>query len=191
MANVDDKMIELHYKHYTDLFIYQARQRIDSIRFYLIAVAVASNVIVDSGSSNFAKAVIATVAGLVTIIFLRLDYRNAQIVELDEKPLKYLQSITQSKMNASNEWVTFREAERKGFWVSYGTLVPILYSLIWISWFCAAVIFAFRWIESRDLPQFYAQIFCVLLIVVGLLGTFCGKPEKPKDVTPIARPPSA
>ena len=97
---MDDEIreLELYHKHYTDLFIYQARQRIDSIRFFMLAVAVLASAIAALGASDFAKTVLALVGGLVTLLFLRLDYRNSQIVDLDEKPLRELQKLTRKRM---------------------------------------------------------------------------------------------
>ncbi|MFN6935539.1 MAG: hypothetical protein ACK4NZ_10360 [Tsuneonella sp.] len=183
MTQVDPKVLEACQKHYTDLFVYQARQRIDSIRFYLIAVAVGANAIVGAGTSNAAKSVIALIAGTITLIFLRLDYRNAQIVEIDEKPLRYLQKQTQLAFSVNDSWVTFGVAEeRRGKLASYGDLIPLLYGVIWFSWFTACSFFAWRWSVSMGFPIIFPLALSFALLVFGLVATFAARPGSADEV---------
>jgi len=184
MADDDVKELELYHKHFTDLFVYQARQRIDTIHFFMLAVAVAANAVVAAGASNFAKAVIAFVAGLVTIVFLRLDFRNAQIVEIDEKPLRYLQALTRKRMQVSQEWVTFQVAEDNArSLASYGLLVPAMYIFVLLSWFVTSAYFAYRWAEAINLHLAYPIVFACALLLLGIVATVYGKPKPSVAVT--------
>lgn len=185
MSDTDDelKLIEVSQKHFTDLFVYQARQRLDSIRFYLLAAAVGANVIVGAGASNLAKGVIAAIAGFITLIFLRLDYRNAQIVEVDEKPLRYLQELTRKRMSVSEEWVTFSSVEKgRSRLASYGSLVPALYGLIWAAWFTASVFFIYRWLGTGLISEVLVFVYSFFLLSAGCWATFCDKPKHPAEV---------
>lgn len=177
------KELDMYHKHYTDLFMYQARQRIDSVRYFLIGVAVLASVMINTRAEIWAQFSVAVLGGLGTIIFLRLDYRNAQIVELNAKPLRYLQRITRDRMGVSDAWVTFdvSQSERRAF-ASYGTLIPALYILIWLSWFCSAAIYFYRAVDGSPCRVLLTIIISAILAVIGMFGLFAGKPQIGKAV---------
>jgi len=175
--------LEAARKHYSDLFIYQAKQRLDSIRFFLIAVAIAANGIVAAGPSNGAKVIIAFIAGFVTLIFLRLDYRNAKILEVDEKPLSYIQQKSREHFGVSKEWITFDVVNHKnGFLSTYGALIPLLYSTIWFAFFSSSCFFFYRWLPTRNMSTDLVVPYAALIFSLGFLGTFICKPSPPSDV---------
>ena len=135
----DPKEFEAYSKHYTDLFIYQARQRLDAIRFFFVGFAVLANIMADSSQGPGTRMFIGLGAGLIALVFMRLDFRNAQIVEIDEKPLKALQDFAARRVDGGDAWRTFArcDAERRKF-TSYGGLVWIIYSVAWAGSFLVA-----------------------------------------------------
>jgi hypothetical protein len=103
---------------------------------------------VNANTEPLARSAMVLPGGLGTIIFLRLDYRNSQIVDINEKPLRYLESLTRNRMGFNGAWATFEKshnARRQS--TTYGALIPALYILIWISWFSSAVIFLSRAVD--------------------------------------------
>lgn len=175
----DPKEFEAYSKHYTDLFIYQARQRLDAIRFFFVGIAVLANIMADSSKGHWERLFVGFGAGVIAIIFMRLDFRNAQIVEIDEKPLKALQEYAMRRTGGGDAWRTFERCdhERQKF-TSYGHLVWIIYAIAWVGSFCVA------W-------RAFTQIVIIhddqcRLIVYGLVGLLllilgiCGSSFKPK-----------
>ena len=182
---VDPKLLEVFYKHYTDLFMYQARQRLDAIRFFFVGYAVLANALVSVASYPWAAFAISMISGIVSLIFLRLDYRNAQIVEIDEKPLKCLQSYTRTIIGSGEYWETFSRLDHKSGrqpLATYGTLVPALYGVFWASSFSTATFFLFRALNSMeenvqmDGPLLLTVIGAVVLLGIGLGATFWRRP---------------
>lgn len=176
MPDLDDpKEFEAYSKHYTDLFIYQARQRLDSIRFFFIGFAVFANVIFSGQISNkWVVIVISLAAGIISIVFMRLDFRNAQIVEIDEKPLKDLQEFARSRVGGSNAWRTFERCdyERKRF-TSYGELVSAIYVVAWVTTFGFAIYLLSAELQAEGIKawQIIVAVFSVILFIFGYVAT--------------------
>ncbi len=180
------KELEMYHKHYTDLFMYQARQRIDSVRYFLIGVAILASVMVNENAEIWAQFWVAIVGGFGTIIFLRLDYRNAQIVEINARPLRYLQRITKDRMGVNDAWVTFDVSQsEKRFSTSYGVLIPALYIIIWLSWSSSALVYLDRAVETSPCELLLKLIVTSILATLGILGVL-GKPRTGREVETIA-----
>jgi len=170
----DPKEFEAYSKHYTDLFIYQARQRLDAIRFFFVGFAVLANIMADGSRNPWERMFIGVGAGIIALVFLRLDFRNAQIVEIDEKPLKALQEYAMRRTGGGDAWRTFERCdhERKRL-TSYGHLVWLIYAIAWLGSFMVAWR-AFTQIAVIDDFAYRVTIHGlagIMLLLVGILGS--------------------
>lgn len=174
LCRSDVKLLESLTKHYTDLFTYQARQRLDAIRFFFVGYALLATALVSLIESDHfeAAAAVAFFSGLVSLVFLRLDYRNAQIVEINEKPLKGIQAFLGELVGGGAGWETFERCDKsRQTFTTYGTLAPALFSLFWVASFLSTAYLVGEIVSKRGYSDCTAVIFgggvAVLLLLIG------------------------
>jgi hypothetical protein len=127
-------------KFYTEQFKYSASQRISTIQYFVAAFAFLTGgyttlVTAKAEPPMYARFVVAFAAYLLTLAFARLDRRNKQIVELDEKPLIRLQTAIARALNEDDRrWHSFELRDgRAEHFTTYGSLVPFIYSIATIA----------------------------------------------------------
>lgn len=130
-----DDSIELAIQHARELFIYHAGQRIQSLNFYFVAIAVfltgfgfvATAKMTDGVRALFG--IVLAIAGIyITKLFQDLDKRNEQLVHCDEKLLK----AAEQKMVGTviPEWnITECYEQQKDGVPHYVTVVPNIFKL--------------------------------------------------------------
>lgn len=132
----DFKRFEAVSKHYHDVFNYHAGQRLTSFNFFILSLSFFSNgyaILISKGEQDHRFFLVA--AGLamasygLVIMFGRLDKRNEQIIEIDERPILLIQRVFQARYGGSG-WESFRamEDEKKPF-CSFGRILPRIYTL--------------------------------------------------------------
>jgi hypothetical protein len=84
---------------------------------------------------------LAMVAWLLTLFFARLDKRNEQIIQINEKPLKKLQQAVAEHFQdrgadlldeghaSANVFRTFREADKSHWLRTFGSILPWIFTL--------------------------------------------------------------
>lgn len=171
LLSKDAKIVEIISKHYTDLYIYQARQRLDSIRFFFVGYAVFATAVTGLAVADhkLAASILSGIAGIVSLIFLRLDYRNAQIVEIDEKPLMGLQKFIRDLVGADESWETFKRCDQTSLLISYRSLAVCLYSVFWVTSFAAST--ALVYLSASDA---YPECALAIAILAGIVFLFMG-----------------
>ena len=171
------KSIEPILKHYTELFVYQARQRLDAIRFFFVGYALLANGVIQlfEVENYLMGALLAVLSGAVSIIFLRLDYRNAEIVEIIERPLSDLQWFLARAGGGGNIWQTFEGCDsEKHRWTKYGRLAPALFILFWIGSFAATGYLLALHLEKRvawEGAWIAGAATALGLLIFGVLGS--------------------
>jgi hypothetical protein len=123
--------IEALLEHTRSLFQYHAGQRHDSIRNFFIAFGLFLAVDVTAHTSNnsyadYIRLILDTTILILTLIFWGLDYRNSQMVEIDEKALKEIEKEVSDtyallSFNLSESW------EQKTQFRRYGNLMKITF----------------------------------------------------------------
>lgn len=178
----DSKIIEALSKHYTDLFIYQARQRLDSIRFFFVGYAFLAAAVTNLATANKieAAAALSFLGGIISILFLRLDYRNGQLVEITEKPLKGLQEFFSDLAGADDSWRMFARCDvQRRFFTNYGLLVSILYCVFWLTSFATATLLMHSLLKSSSWSDDASTATFMIAFLLLLLGLVCslGRPD--------------
>jgi hypothetical protein len=134
-VNQEDPL-KLALDHSRALFIYHANQRITSLNYYFVAIA-----IFISGfgfvSASSLKPVDRAMVGLVLSIsgvfltrcFMRLDLRNIQLVDCNEKLLKYAEE-QMANLTGCEDWrITAHSDIAESRQHRYGTIVPHIFYL--------------------------------------------------------------
>jgi hypothetical protein len=105
-AQNDDGELKLALEHARALFVYHAGQRIQSLNYYFVAIAVflsGFGFLANSSLSNGKRALVGlvlSIAGIfLTVCFQGLDQRNDQLVERDESLLKWAEKEMADKLN--------------------------------------------------------------------------------------------
>ncbi len=139
------KYLEVILKHYTDLFIYHAAQRLSTFRYFLAAFSIlvasfaslitrydSNQVPLQSERFVLAAGVLSVAVFLLTITFARLDKRNEQIIHINELPIKAVQtwiSVNLPVAGASHDqWNCLLRTDNLAKPVTtFSTLIPVVY----------------------------------------------------------------
>lgn len=122
--------------HYGTMFTYDAGQRLSTFQYFLTAFAfltAAFTTIVNVKSDmarlpQLAAPMVCAAAYLLAVLFGRLDKRNAQVIRLDQEPIRLLQAAIGAEFGDSPAWHSFREsAARAQIVTTYGVLIPGVY----------------------------------------------------------------
>lgn len=147
-ADETDKRFEWLAKQYYDLFSYHAAQRLTAFNFFIVSLSFFSNAFAmfvtrTQGNDTYFElaAGLAIVAWLLTLFFARLDKRNEQIIQINEKPLKRMQQAVAEHFEDqkvalhsdgdgnANVFRTFREADKSYPLRTFGSILPWLFTL--------------------------------------------------------------
>lgn len=147
-ADATDKRFEWLAKQYYDLFSYHAAQRLTAFNFFIVSLSFFSNAFAmfvtrTQGNDTYFElaAGLAIVAWLLTLFFARLDKRNEQIIQINEKPLKRMQQAVAEHFEDhnvalhgdgdgnANVFRTFREADKSYPLRTFGSILPWLFTL--------------------------------------------------------------
>ena len=147
-ADTSDKRFEWLAKQYYDLFSYHAAQRLTAFNFFIVSLSFFSNAFAmfvtrTQGNDTYFElaAGLAIVAWLLTLFFARLDKRNEQIIQINEKPLKRMQQAVAEHFEDqnvalhsdgdgnANVFRTFREADKSYPFRTFGSILPWLFTL--------------------------------------------------------------
>jgi hypothetical protein len=145
----DSKRFEWMAKQYYDLFAYHAAQRLTAFNFFLVSLSFFSTAYATLISRSDAPTdkyfpvagFLASAAYLLVVAFGRLDKRNEQIININEKPLIRIQRAIRLGLAPEGEegdevWETFVQADRSYPLRTFGSILPIIYSLAAMA--CAA-----------------------------------------------------
>jgi hypothetical protein len=131
----DPKRFEVLAKHYYDLFAYHAAQRLTTFNFFIVSLSFFSNAYAtlatkgdDAHEFYYVMAsVLSVLAWMLVVTFSRLDKRNEQIILINERPLKQIQSFIAQQVGADS-WETFKNSNDDARPLrTFGTLLPIIY----------------------------------------------------------------
>ena len=139
-------------------FAYHANQRLVTFRFYLIAVAVLVGAYVKLRSDGDAVEAsgIALLGFIISYVFLRLDFRNKDLIKLSEEVLKIEEKNLESKIKYDKikiiEKSDSAESKRTLYPKSFGQALKFLFNLM-------IVLFLLGALEphSRDIMYFFRE----------------------------------
>jgi hypothetical protein len=121
-------------EHPRSRFEYHAKQRMDSLRYFLAAYVVIAGGYVTAGRASvndslppYAHLVMALTALVVTLIFWGFDYRNAQIVNFDEDALKEVEAAVSARYELTAFQMT-QASEMPNQWRRYHYLTRLLFT---------------------------------------------------------------
>lgn len=171
----DTKRFEWMAKQYYDLFAYHAAQRLTAFNFFLVSLSFFSTAYATliarsevSGPKYYSVgAALAFAAYLLVVAFGRLDKRNEQIININEKPLIRIQrairlGLADDGSEGDEVWETFVQADRSYRGRTFGDLLPVIYTLAATA--CAAgAVYGFTG-PGDSLDPFY---FTVWLLLAG------------------------
>ncbi|MGC1305436.1 MAG: hypothetical protein WA840_23950 [Caulobacteraceae bacterium] len=169
----ESKGFEAIYKQYYDLFSYHATQRLTTFNFFMVTISFLSNayatlITKSDGSSKlyWMSASLALAAYVLVILFGRLDRRNEQIVEINEKPINKLQEMLSNKLGGDPIWRTFEETDKKARRLgTFGTLLPLIY---WISSILAAAGSTYGMAHAApELPLCFVLFVFIAMIIAS------------------------
>jgi|GEM_PF-4105093 hypothetical protein len=177
-------------KFYTEQFKYSASQRISTIQYFVAAFAFLTGgyttlATAKSDPPAFARLVVALTAYSLTIAFARLDKRNKQIVELDEKPLIRLQTAIKFALKDDDpRWESFALRDNEAqYFTTYGSVVPLIYVIAAV----VAALGAYSGLDALDARWPLKADLSAVLIVGGLVGVYARLPKRPQDAAPAPR----
>ncbi|MFI2810941.1 hypothetical protein [Microbulbifer zhoushanensis] len=145
-----DRNTELALLHSRELFIYNAGQRIQSLNFYLVAIAIFLTgfaFLANSELHPLPRAVVGLVIAFagarLTHIFQELDKRNEQIVQCSEELLIAAEEeISKTSETLKAHWnITSRLDNHKRGVFHHTEIVPQLFKLYYLL-FCAGGIYS-------------------------------------------------
>ena len=104
MSDTERKNVdEIGLDHAWKWFEYHATQRMTMIRFYLIAaggIAAGTGVLLTTSHEDLLACLLATLGGMTSLAFKRLDNRVSDLVEIGENALKPLQKNVSIALDA-------------------------------------------------------------------------------------------
>ncbi len=135
----DDVDLKAVLEHVRSQFQYHARQRLESIRYFFAALAVFSVAYVsahagkasasggiDSQSAPTVPLVLSLTALLVTLAFWALDYRNAQLVQIDELAVREIERQVAMKYGLVS-FEAVAACEKPGQLRRYGNVMKFIF----------------------------------------------------------------
>jgi hypothetical protein len=133
---MSQEYLKLALEHSRALFIYSAGQRMLSLNYYFVAIAVFLSgfcVITTSslttGSRALSGSVLSTAGIILTICFWGLDHRNEMLVECSKTLLKFAEG-EMANLVGRVEWNTAAFADNAlSLRPGYRTIVPIIFLL--------------------------------------------------------------
>lgn len=137
-------------------FAYHANQRFVTFRFYLIIVAVLLGAYVKLMSDGAAvvASVIAVLGVIFSYVFLRLDFRNKDLIKLSEEVLEKEEEILTSKIGYEDIKIiqksNLSEFQRKLFPKSFGQALKFLFNFMIVLFLVGALL-----PHSRDIVPFF------------------------------------
>lgn len=132
--------------HAWDHFSYHAGQRLVTFRFYLIVVAIFIGAYVKlmSGGAAEISSMVAILGIVFSYVFLRLDLRNKDLIELSEAVLKKEEERLKQKVNYDEIEIMkisdSTECKRYLFPSSYGQALKFLYNFMIVLFLASAVV---------------------------------------------------
>jgi hypothetical protein len=134
-----DESLKLALEHSRGMFIYHAGQRIASLNYYFLAIAVflsGFGYVVTTSMSIEDRALLGlclSIAGVVlTLCFIFLDKRNEQLVHCDEKLVKWAEQKLADLVDFPGAAITAASDKSTPKSVRYSRIVPIIF-LLYIS----------------------------------------------------------
>jgi hypothetical protein len=131
-----DESLKLALEHSRGMFIYHAGQRIASLNYYFVAIAVVLSgfgYLVTSRMSIDERALFGlclSVAGVVlTLCFKYLDKRNEQLVHCDEKLVMWAEQKLADLTDFEDAAITAASGRVSPKWIRYSHILPIIYGL--------------------------------------------------------------
>lgn len=122
--------------HAWEHFSYHANQRLVTFRFYLITVAIFfSGYLKFMSDNNTEIAMIVAILGFIlSYIFLRLDFRNKDLVKVSEEALKIEEEKLSSKVGYDEiELIKISDSSESGRWLlpkSFGQSLKLFYNIM-------------------------------------------------------------
>lgn len=119
--------------HARSQFQYHAKQRLDSIRYYFIAYGIFATAYFNSFGAHrpIYTAVVALTAGGITAAFWVLDWRNAQMVEIDEDSVIELEAEVARKYSLK-EFEAVKKCAKPNQWRRYHNVMKIVFCYLLI-----------------------------------------------------------
>lgn len=205
-SDLDDALLA----HYSACFMYHAKQRLDTIRFAIILFSAMVSLLIalalpsddssrDPDFMNSIGLLGSLFAFAVIVLFARLDIRNRLLVEINENCLTAFHQKWGSERGviyANNNDELFNtiivSGDKRVFFTSYGTVVPILYLFILIFLSGFAVYFSCLvpspFFSEASTLFFGWMIFSVIMFVLSFIACFFGvlfaKSTPPKPELP-------
>jgi hypothetical protein len=117
--------------HARGQFQYHAKQRLDSIRYYFIAYGVFAAAYFNSigAKKPIYTVAVAVTAAFITVSFWILDFRNAQIVEINELAVAELEGQITNKYHFRH-FNGVNNSEKPKQWRRYKKVMPIVFSYL-------------------------------------------------------------
>jgi hypothetical protein len=117
--------------HARSQFQYHAKQRLDSIRYYFIAygiftAAYFNSTVVKRPAYTF---LVAVTAAFITVAFWALDFRNAQMVEIDERSVIELEGAA-TKEYGLTHYEAMKECEKPDQWRRYKYVMRVVFTYL-------------------------------------------------------------
>lgn len=130
-------------KHYYDLFAYHAGQRLTTFNFFVVSLSFLSSayaLLLTKGEEEpvyYAVSFgLALIASVLIVLFARLDRRNAQIIGLNETPLRTIQGRIAEAVRlenrtgvTGNEFESMKISDEQAYrFQTFSVIIPLIYT---------------------------------------------------------------
>lgn len=182
----NDRVGEVIAKHYYDLFAYHAAQRLTTFNFFIVSLSFFCNafaLLVTKGSEGndkffYIASGLAMFSCALIVLFARLDRRNAQIIEINEKPLRRLQATFAERIGTAatqGDFETVKASDVQAYHgQTFSQLIPFIY-VVAMALACLGMFASWFLIERWSLCSMLAVaggVFAVgVLFIVAPMST--------------------